>query len=228
MGDLEQMFFQICVPEGQRSLLTFLWWPDGDVSKEPEEYEMCVHPFGLISSPSVAGYALRKAASDNIDVFGKAAADAVLKNFYVDDLCKSEVTSEIATTMIRNIEGLCAARGFNLTKIVSNDREVLNSIPIEKRIKELQDPDSSDMNLIVKSALGVPWNVGKDTLGFRISFSERELSRRVLLSDLSSAYDPDGRCSAFLLPGKRVLQEITAIGIHCFKVNMLIVGTSGR
>ena len=115
--------------------------------------------------------------------------------------------------MIKNIEGLCAARGFNLTEIVSNDREVINSIPVEKRIRVLQDSNSTDMNVIIKSALGVPWNNRKDTLGFRISFYERELTRRVLHSDLTSAYDPDGRCCAFILPGKRILQE--AISENC-------------
>ena len=66
---------------------------------------MCVHPFGFISSPSVAEYALRKAATD---VFSRAATDAVLKNFCVDKLCKSEVIAEIAATMIKNIERLYA------------------------------------------------------------------------------------------------------------------------
>ena len=59
MGDLEQMFYQINVPAEQRSLLRFLWWPDGDLEKELHEYQMCVHLFGAASSPSVAGWLLR-------------------------------------------------------------------------------------------------------------------------------------------------------------------------
>ena len=50
---------------------------------------MLVHIFGAKSSPSVAGYALRKTAKDNEKDFSQEAVDAVLKDFYVDDLLKS-------------------------------------------------------------------------------------------------------------------------------------------
>ena len=138
MGDLEQMFYQIYVPESQRSLLRFVWWPDGDTRNELEDYEMCVHLFGAVSSPSVAGYALRKTANDNAQFYGKKAANAVLRNFYVDDLCKSEDSVGEAVNMIDKIDGICAAGGFNLTKLVSSNRKVLNSIPLRKRALLLQ------------------------------------------------------------------------------------------
>lgn len=210
MGDLEQMYYQIYVPENHRSLLRFLWWPDGDTSRDVVEYEMCVHLFGAISSPSVAGYALRKSAIDNIDTFGEAASTAVLKNFYVDDLCKSERTVPEAIEMISNIDGICTAGGFNLTKLISSNREVLESIPEKKRAKDFQQRDISKMSLPIERALGVIWCIESDTLGFRVQFSSKPCERRVILADVSSIYDPDGRGSAFLLPGKKILQELTA------------------
>ena len=106
---------------------------------------MCVHSFGLISSPSVAGYALKRAAADNIDIYGKAAADAVMNNFYVDDLCKSETSASNAISMITAISSICASRGFNLTKLVTNNQEVLQNIPPDKRVKELQHIDLCDV-----------------------------------------------------------------------------------
>lgn len=39
--------------------LRFLWWPENDLSKEPEEYQMMVHLFGATSSPSFTNFALR-------------------------------------------------------------------------------------------------------------------------------------------------------------------------
>ena len=65
------------------------------------------------------------------------------------------------------------------------------------------------MGLPAQRALGVLWDVQGDTLGFRVQFSSKELCRRVVLSDVSSIYDPDGRGCAFVLPGKKILQEIT-------------------
>ena len=210
MGDLEQMFFQINVPEEQRSFLRFLWWPDGNIEVEAEECEMCVHLFGAIFSPSIAGYALRKTAADSVPSHGEAAANAVLKNFYVDDFCRSERTDDEACDIIDAVDSVCATGGFNLTKMVSSSRQVLDRIPLEKRSKNYQNCDLSKMGLQAERALGVVWNVESDTLGFRVQFQDKPLCRKVVLADVTSAYDPDGRGSAFILPGKKILQEITA------------------
>ena len=60
MADIKSMFYQVLVPPHQRSLLRFLWWKDGDFSKEILEYQMCTHIFGGASSPSCSNYALKK------------------------------------------------------------------------------------------------------------------------------------------------------------------------
>ena len=51
MTDVESMFHQVKVPENDRDLLRFLWWPNGDLNQEVEEYQMAVHLFGTTSSP---------------------------------------------------------------------------------------------------------------------------------------------------------------------------------
>ena len=58
-------------------------------SREPKTYQMLVHIFGAKSSPSFAGYALRKTADDNKRDFSREAVDAVFRDVYVDDLLKS-------------------------------------------------------------------------------------------------------------------------------------------
>ena len=71
MADIEAMFYQVFVPEEQQSYLHFLWWPDGNINQELEEYKMSVHLFVAISSPSCANIALKKTADDFQDNFGK-------------------------------------------------------------------------------------------------------------------------------------------------------------
>jgi len=58
MGDIESMFYQVQIPEEQRLYVQFLWWEDGNVQNEIQQYEMCVHIFGGTSSPSRANYTL--------------------------------------------------------------------------------------------------------------------------------------------------------------------------
>jgi len=52
MGDIGQMFYQVKVPKEQHRYLRFLWWPDGNLKCDIQEYSMAVHTFGAICSPS--------------------------------------------------------------------------------------------------------------------------------------------------------------------------------
>ena len=96
MSDIDAMFHQVRIPEGQRDLLRFLWWPDGDLTKNLEEYQMNVHLFGAVSSPSCSNFALRRAADDAEKIVDPETADVLRKNFYVDDCLRTEETSESA------------------------------------------------------------------------------------------------------------------------------------
>ena len=129
IGDIEAMFHQVRVPEYHRDFLRFLWWPGGDLSRDLEEYQMNVHLFGAVSSPSCSNFALRRAADDAENHVGRETADVLRKNFYVDDCLHSEESQEAAVQRISSVRSACAAGGFKLGKFVSNRREVLVTIP---------------------------------------------------------------------------------------------------
>jgi len=86
MGDIHAMFHQVKVAEEDRDFLRFLWWPNGDVTKDLVEHRMTVHLFGAVSSPSCASYALRKSADDHQSEFAANVCQAVKENFYVDEI----------------------------------------------------------------------------------------------------------------------------------------------
>jgi len=62
MDDVQSMFHQVHVPEEDRDLLGFLWWPKGDSTKKLEEHRMTVHLFGAVSSTSCANFTMRQNA----------------------------------------------------------------------------------------------------------------------------------------------------------------------
>ena len=80
IADIEARFYQVRVPPNDCDVLRFLWWPDGNLSEEPKEYEMRVHLFGGASSPSCANFALKKTARDNEADFSTNVIETVEKN----------------------------------------------------------------------------------------------------------------------------------------------------
>ena len=167
---------------------------------------MTVHLFGASSSPGCANFALKSAAS--AELFGTEASNFVTNDFYVDDGLKSVQSPAEAIELIKNSDDLCKAAGFNLHKYVSNDKEVLKSVPVEKRAKDIQAMDLSKDQLPVERTLGIQWFVESDTFQFRVLLHDKPFTRRGILSSISSIFDPLGLVSPFLLRGKRIMQEI--------------------
>ena len=206
--DIEGMFHQVHVNEEHRDLLRFLWWEQGDTSKEPTEYRMTVHLFGATSSPGCANLALRTAADDGVNEFGAKAASFIKENFYVDDGLKSVPTVPEAIELIKSSTEMCMKGGFRLHKFTSNSKEVVESTPAESRAKDIKELDLNCDLLPPEHVLGVEWNIENDAFKFRITLKDKPLTRRGILSTVSSIYDPLGFATPFLLRGKRILQRL--------------------
>ena len=213
MGDIDAMFHQVRVPHNQRDFLRFFWWSDGLLDEAPAEYQMNVHLFGAVSSPSCSNFALRQAADDAEKHVGSETADVLRNNFYVDDCLRSEDSEETAIERLRGVRSACSLGGFNLSKIVSSRRNVLMSVPHDIRAHDLRTLDLSCHFLPVERALGVQWAIESDTLGFRIILKDKPLTRRGILSTICSVYDPLGIAAPFLLNGKKILQDLCRMKI---------------
>lgn len=209
--DVERMFHQFQVPDQDRDYLRFLWWENGDLNGPIKEYRMTVHLFGAASSPSCANFGFHQIAS----VHGKDKPNAshfILRGFYVDDGLTSTNTPEEAIKLIGEVRHVCKAGGLRLHKILSNDRQVLHSVPPSERAKELQEVSLSE-ELPITSTLGMRWVVDSDELSFDVSLKESHLTRRGVLSAVASIYDPLGLVAPFVLKGKMILQEACRNGI---------------
>ena len=162
VGDIKSMFYQVFVSEQDRDALRFLWYPDGDLEKAPVDHRMNVHVFGSTSSPSAAAFALRRVAEDNASNVDPFVIETVLKNFYVDDLCKSCSTVNEAVKLLDQLCRLLKNGGFHLTKFLSNSKDVLRCIPPEDLASSVAG--SCDRKLPTQKALGVYWNAETDKL----------------------------------------------------------------
>ena len=136
--------------------------------------------FGGASSPSCSNFSLRKTASDNRDEYLSYVRRILEGNFYVGDMLKSFQTVTEAKDVIRKDKELCVKRGFHLTKFTSNREEVLRSIPDEDRRENISDKALIFGKLSEDKALGVKWNISKDTLGFQTEMTENSSAGRGL------------------------------------------------
>jgi hypothetical protein len=212
MCDVEKMFHQFYVDERDRDYLRFLWWKDGDVSKDVSEYRMTVHLFGAASSPGCANYGLKHIAKEYQNEFPEASR-FISRNFYVDDGLTSEQSTMEAIKLAQDVTDLCKTSGLHLHKFISNSKSVIESIPVSERAADLKDLDLSMEELPVGRALGVEWCVENDSFRFRVTLNNKPLTRRNILSTVASIYDPLGFLAPFILIGKKILQEVCQRGI---------------
>ena len=206
VADVEGMFHQVRVAPDDCNALRFLWWPNDDLSKEPVDYQMLVHLFGATSSPSCASFCLKKTASDNQGDFDVETITTVDRNFYVDDCLKSVPATDKAARLSGQLRELLSRGGFRLTKWISNDRNVIATVPVTERAPSVVNLDLED--LPVERTLGVQWAMETDDFNFRIMDEGKALTRRGILSVVSSMYDPLGFVAPIILPAKSLLQSL--------------------
>ncbi|XP_067943262.1 uncharacterized protein [Watersipora subatra] len=205
--DIEQMFYNFKVKADHRDYVRFLWIDE--TLTQIEEFRLNVHLFGATSSPAVATFGLRKLADDHRTIH-PAAASFLREEFYVDDGVTSVQTLEDAKDLIQGARAICTKGNIRLHKFISNNKEVLTSVPESERVESAQNLNLFKDQLPQERTLGMEWNVDTDTLRFNSPKIETQMTKRGVLSTIAQIYDPLGLISPIVFRGKRILQKVTA------------------
>ncbi|KAK3088225.1 hypothetical protein FSP39_016350 [Pinctada imbricata] len=207
IADIEQMFYCFRVNVEHRNLLRFIWHEDNDFSKPLVDYRMCVHIFGSTSSPAIATYGLRKAAS--LSSRGSDVTDFVHNEFYVDDSLISLQTSEQAVDLITRTQQVLQNEGkLRLHKIASNNIDVMNAFPTADLSKDIKDLDLGSDSLPTQRSLGITWSLDSDMFMFHVSEVKQSFTRRGILSTVNSLFDPLGFLAPVVIEGKILLRNL--------------------
>ena len=196
-ADIKAMYHQVRVAEEDQPALRFLW-RGADRQKPPDTYQMQVHVFGAASSSCAVNFALQKCAADNEMEFPEAAA-AVRSRFYVDDYLDSVDTAEEADAMVVSLTSLLKRGGFDLTKW---------KIPHRQLHDETARQDLDLDQTPIERALGVCWDVQQDKLVFKVTRMEKPCTKRDILSQVSSVFDPLGMLAPYVMRAKALIQEL--------------------
>ena len=208
--DVKSMYHRIHVPDADSNLLRFLWFKDHDAEGPIQVFRMRSHVFGAVSSGSVASFALAYCAEEGRSRFPEAA-DVLLRNTYVDDALCATDSVEAAVKVARDLKELCRSGSFNMTKFSSNSPELLRQIPAEDRGKKVKELDLDRDSLGSERALGLKWSMDSDMFFFQFSDKQNPLTRRGMLSTVSSVFDPLGIVSPVTLLGRVILQKLCSL-----------------
>ncbi|XP_068229326.1 uncharacterized protein [Palaemon carinicauda] len=219
VGDIAKMYHTVKLSTLDEHTHRFVW-RDLDESRPPDQYVLTTVTFGDRPSGTIAMVALRH----TVEKFGKESQDVqdmILNNTYVDDILYSTDTIENAIKLIQDTERVLSQGSFRIKHwIVSGHYENCNIRIIE-----------SDSEKI----LGLKWNPVDDYFSFavRLNFTPRIrkvrsgpnldisefdykfpeiLTRRKILSQIASLYDPLGLVIPVLLKAKILMRSMISKG----------------
>ncbi|XP_047500211.1 uncharacterized protein LOC125046476 [Penaeus chinensis] len=201
-ADIEAMFHQVLVDPKDRDVLRFLWWPQGDFARPPIPYRMTRHLFGGVWSPACAAFALLKTLEE-----GGTRSNNAKRCFYVDDLLLSTDSEDEAKLYIQELQEALKNGGFHLTKWMSNSKRVVTGVPQQERSPGVKNIDLTKDELPMDRALGVLWNLEDDNLKISATPPDKPLTKRGILSTMSSVFDPLGFITPFTVRAKMIFQD---------------------
>ena len=205
-ADVKAMYMQVRLPENDRDCLRFLWkLPSSHFVKT---YRMCSHVFGGIWCASSSTFALRRTVQD---FHGSTRAYRTIhESMYVDDYLDSQPRVVESQASALDTYSVLKLGGFRLTKFSSNVHEAISVIPTEDRLsgyKVIADLNESKV-------LGMRWDVQNDGFRYDVIINNMEVvTRREMLSNVASIYDPLGLVAPIVLEGKLLFQEATRLGL---------------
>ena len=240
LADIWKLYLQIGLKPEFWDYLRFLW-RDPEVDSKDKIYSFKTLIWGVkdsgFQSIAVLNILLDKAISD-LDISGampkyliehglisKQKLDSERLNrakhcFYVDDVALSVPTVEEGLRVINLLQGALGEGSLKLKKFVSNNSEILKSIPEDLReeceeITNDHELQSYNGNIISKPAtlLGYTYKPKNDAYIFSKYANLPDqypwpMSKLDLASIIPKIYDPIGLVSAFTLKLKLIMRKI--------------------
>lgn len=185
-------------------------WRGCNKEKEADVHVLQVMTFGATCSPFCAQYVKNR----NAEKFGKIypeATKAIQKQHYVDDYLDSFSSIDEAKRIVNQVIEIHQHAGYYIRNFISNDTELLESIPVERRhkssIKPMEDKDSSAEKVLGTRddclAYQIKWNKYGDKL-----LKNEVTTMREVLAYIMSIYDPLGLISNLSIHGRMLMQEL--------------------
>ena len=221
VGDIKKMFHSVFLNNKEKQCHRFLW-RDMEVTRIPDTYVMERVNMGDKCAPAIATEALIMTAELHEDRFPRAA-QLVKESTYVDDLIDSVESLTTAKDLAKNTELLLAEGNFRVKEWQFSGVNKSESAALKGEGEYI-------------GVLGTQWDPINDTISYQVTlnFSKKKrgirtgpdlkrnevsqnipelLTKRLVLQQVMSIYDPLGLVSPFTLLGKILLRESWKLGL---------------
>jgi len=188
-ADVKEMYHLLRLPDRDRPLMRFLWRT----------------VFGEVSAPSRANYTMKRNAGKNGEDL-PLGVKAVYKHFYKDDGLPSAGSCEEVIEMRKQMTELLLRGGFRLHKWLTNDPDVLATIPEQDRSPRFLE--LSEDKLPTDRTLGVIWDSQDDVLRFTRLKGDPGTTKQKIFSQAFSIWDPRGLLLPFSIRSKIILLNL--------------------
>lgn len=215
IGDISKMFNSIRLSEFDCHVHRFLW--RGLEDRPPDHYALTAVPFGNICSPAIAVLVMRQTAYKYKERFPKAAI-VIIGDSYMDDIIHSADNIDDAIECMNDIEYILKQGSFHIKKWVMNGNPHTEN-------------DINLLNTEGEKVLGIMWNPERDEMWFktnlrfmpkreskiscvtvRLETLDKEfpeiLTKRQVLSQIATIFDPMGYAAPIILCGKLLMREV--------------------
>ena len=200
VADIEKAFLQIGLQSNQRDVTRFIWMKNYEEARVDDdniqEYRFCRVPFGIISSPFLLGAAIES----HLETYDNKLASKLKDDIYVDNVITGTNNIESAVQLYHGAKSIFREASMNLREWISNDSFVNQFIVNEDRA-------SCDSVKV----LGHTWNIQSDSLALKkpsLVNGSTKPTKRSVLREIASVFDPLGLFSPVLLQGKVFLQSL--------------------
>ncbi len=206
-ADISKMYRNILVHPDDRDLQRIVW---RKTKSEPIKiYRLNTVTYGTTSASFLATKCL-SVLGHQLKASNPTAAQAILSDFYMDDLITGADSIDKLVKIRETIHTTLLAASLPLRKYMANQPPVLATV----NPADIADSNFLQFsnNLQSISVLGLTWNPKEDLFQIKTNLRESDIpdqiTKRIILSQVSRTFDPIGFISPITIRAKIILQSL--------------------
>ncbi|XP_076295214.1 uncharacterized protein LOC143216229 [Lasioglossum baleicum] len=204
VADIEKMFRQILIHPQDRKYQCILWRSES--TGNLETFELNTVTYGTACAPYLSMRVIQEV--NKLEGSEYPLASPILRNsVYVDDVFMGAPDKQLLEQTRIQVCQLLSRGGFNLRKWAGNDAESLRNIPAATHSHAV---DLRIFNASELKVLGIRWIPSDDTFYFdlqKLAVRKEKMSKRELLSEIATLFDPLGWLSPIVVRAKILMQQ---------------------